>query len=292
MAKVAQVYPSEQLTTDEFKENLKYSSGSIEYVVTDASAEHEAIVAVRGAVGTTYKGMRLTSISVSERLDDTSWRIRVDYSKGSGSDGGEEEGDRPPSSSSFDFSTTTRTLKQSVRTLGRFATQEITARGGSAPSYGGLINVKNSGGKQEVEGVEVVSPQFEFSETHHFFPRELTTAYKKTLAGMVGCINSKAFRGYEAGEVLFMGVSGSREGEHRDDTWALSFKFAVKLTERNVVFHGTPVGDKPGWAYAWFTDFDAREMQSAGQRRRRKPAYLYIEQVYYADDFKKLGIGV
>lgn len=293
MAKVEQIYYSEQLTTDEYKVNNKYTSGDIEYIAYDCVDEDAAIKAVRSAIGQRYKDMRLTSISVSERLDEDTWRIRANYSANKSTDSIDGI-TRPDSTYSFDFSTATRNLKKSIRTLGSFSTEAVWKANNykNPPNYGGLINVKYSGGKHEVEGVDVVTPQFEFSEVHYFYKKEMTTKYRQTLAGLVGCINSKSFRGYEAGEVLFLGVSGSRDGEHKDDLWALTFKFAVKLNEPESSFYGTAVGKKPGWAYAWFTDYDVSEMQSAGRTRVQKPCHLYIEQVYYAENFKKLGIGV
>jgi len=61
-----------------------------------------------------------------------------------------------------------------------------------------------------VEGVEIVVPVYNFSETHYLPDGQVTQGYKLTLFGLTGKVNNGSFRGFAAGEVLFLGASGSK----------------------------------------------------------------------------------
>lgn len=280
MITVNQVYYSETLVTDELKKNQKYTSGDIEYIVRGADDEEAAIDAVRGAVAKKHLGMRLTSISVSERLDENSWRIRATYDATTGTSN-DDGTSRPDYTTEFDFSSTTRHITHSIKTVNSYSKTSQPAI-----DFGNAINVKKNGAVNEAEGIDIFSPQFQFSETHYFYNRELTTKYKKTLAQMAQKVNNDTFRGYDAGEVLFLGVSGSRAGQDQDDLWALTFKFIVSPNESGIEIGDIKDISKNGWDYAWQYDQDVADVTL-----KKEPEYAYVEQVYHYDDFKKLGIG-
>jgi hypothetical protein len=64
-----------------------------------------------------------------------------------------------------------------------------------------------------------------FSETVYFYPWFLTTNYIAFLSRAYGCMNNSPFRGFEPGEVRFLGASGSyRQGDKQAE---LTFKLAV-----------------------------------------------------------------
>lgn len=275
---VNQTYYSETLHTDELKKNQKYVSGDIEYVVSGAENEEAAIDATRNAVAKRHLGMRLTSIAVSERLDDTTWRIRCCYDANTGTSNIDGV-TRPDYTTQFDFSNTTRHIKYSKQTVSSYA----LIPGQTAPNFKGAINYSNG----EIQGLDILSPQMEFSETHYFYDNELTTKYKKTLAALMNKVNNDTFRGYEAGEVLFLGVSGSQAGNDKDDLWALTFRFAISPNEADFAAGDIHNISKKGWDYAWQYTVDKADNNAL----RKQTEYAYVERVYDYDDFKKLGIG-
>ena len=96
----------------------------------------------------------------------------------------------------------------------------------TAPDFGGAIGVDNDG---NVNGVDITMPVMHFSETHFFKASCVTTTFKKRLAGLTGTINKSAFRGFQAGEVLFLGAAGTRRGTDSEDEWEITYRFAVSL---------------------------------------------------------------
>ena len=66
---------------------------------------------------------------------------------------------------------------------------------------------------ENVEGVDIAIPVYNFSETHYKSAASVSTSYRLALFRVTGTVNSSSFRGFAAGEVLFLGASGSRRGE-------------------------------------------------------------------------------
>jgi hypothetical protein len=138
-----------------------------------------------------------------------------------------------------------------------------------------------------VEGVDITVPVYHFSETHYFDDAVVTGAYKATLFLLTGTVNNAGFKGFSAGEVLFLGASGSKRGK---EPWEVSFKFAASP---NVT--GLSVGDitgiaKKGWEYLWVRYNDQED--TVAKVLVKRPVAAYVEQVYGYGNFAGLGIGV
>lgn len=289
--KVEQIYYSEQLSTNELHAHQKYTSGEIEYIIKGAEDEDKAIIAARAHTANKYKGMHLVSISISERLYDDSWRVRCSYDA-SVATASIDGVSLPDSSVNFDFSSTTVNIKRSIKTVASYP----RVIGAATDNHYGAINVVDNGEQgKTADGVDILRPQLEFSETHYFFNASLTTKYKRILADTIGTVNNAAFRGYNAGEVLFLGVSGSRAGKAKDDLWTLDFKFAVSLNESNINISGIEGVSKKGWEYAWLYSRARVHAQEGAATNDgalyHRPESAYIEQVYPYADFGQLGIG-
>ena len=139
-----------------------------------------------------------------------------------------------------------------------------------------------------VEGVDITVPVFQFSETHYFTNDEVTPAYKGTLFSLTGKVNAGAFKGFQAGEVLFLGASGARRGTDPDDDWEITFRFAASPNAS-----GISVGDisgisKRGWEYLWVRYADQEDTGSHAIVKR--PVAAYVERVYDEGSFAGLGI--
>jgi len=68
-----------------------------------------------------------------------------------------------------------------------------------------VVNGEGTG----VEGVDITIPVYNFSETHYLPTLIVTPQYKADLFRLTGRTNQAPFRGFQPGEVLFLGASGS-----------------------------------------------------------------------------------
>jgi hypothetical protein len=152
--------------------------------------------------------------------------------------------------------------------------------GETAPDFKGAIGVTTD----SVEGTDITIPVFNFAETHYVPTAAVTDGYKLALFNLTGKVNSAAFRGFQPGEVLFLGASGSKRGK---DDWEITFRFAASLNVAGLGV-GDIVGiDKKGWEYLWVRYADAEDENVLV----KQPIAAYVEQVYQEADFSGLGIG-
>ena len=154
----------------------------------------------------------------------------------------------------------------------------------------GAIGV-NAGG--EKEGVDVKRPAFSWQQTQAFSLDMVNTSFKKMLANYTACINSRPFRGFAAGEVLFDGVSdGSLITDYDKETnapyqyYKLTFSFAAMPNLFNQRVGGSPTFIKYGWDYQWVLWEKITDNGSVVQR----PRNVYVEQVYPDVDLNDLGL--
>jgi hypothetical protein len=206
-------------------------------------------------------------------LGDNAWQVTINYEK----TGAEPDSSDPMKRArSFDTTGGTQHLTQ-AHAESRF--------GNSAPDQKKAIGVDSNG----VNGVDVVVPQLQWQESYDVPNAYVTATYVRGLAGVTGTTNSAAFRGFEAGEVLFVGCSGSQEWDDQKGKgpWSLSFRF---VASKNVT--GETVGDitgvsKKGHEYLWVRYEDAVDSNVL----LKKPKAVYVNKVYKDSDFSLLGIG-
>jgi len=167
-------------------------------------------------------------------------------------------------------------------------TQHIThslatvARHGRAPDCQGAIGVSQTA----VEGVDIVVPVFNFSETHHL--AHISWSYRRRIAELTGTVNDAPFRGFDRGEVLFLGASGSRRDSYTDTPWQVAFRFAAQQNRGGISVGGIGPIDKRGWEYMWIR-YEAADDEVEAARIKR-PAGVYVERVYEEASFSDLRI--
>lgn len=238
------------------------------YVIgtSDEIAARDALLAGSPAV---YQGLVRKSATLS-RQTETSWEGTVTYGRLSQKETGQ---------STFRFETggaTTR-VYQSKATVGSYAPP-----GKSAPNFQGAVNVQD----RRVEGVDIIIPEYTFSETHYRAADAITQAYKITLANLTGKVNNAPFRGFNAGEVLFTGASGSmRSGED----WEITYNFKASPNLSNLTIGDITGIDKRGWEYLWVLYTEVED--GASKTIIKRPRAVYVERVYDEADFSLLGIG-
>ena len=106
----------------------------------------------------------------------------------------------------------------------------------------------------------------------------VSTSYKKTLAALTGTVNKSSFRGFSAGEVLFLGASGTKRSRKATAPWEITFRFAVSPNKAGF-----------SWDYLWVRYAD--KVAEGGRNVVKKPVAAYVEQVYLEGDFGNLGLG-
>lgn len=265
MATVAELFDDRREVVDE--------SMSVPYIVTNAADES----AVRTACDDTgnipelrtslNRTLHLNTVEIESRVNLTTWRVVARYTVYS-----------PDSTYAFDTAGGTQHITQSIATRNTYGPKATTA-------FKGAIGFDG----QNVQGCDITVPVFQFGETHYFSASDITTAYKATLFDLTGKYNNASFKNFNAGEVLFLGASGSRMGDDSNDLWEIRFSFAASPNRQNFSVGDISSVDKLGWDYMWVQygeDEDAGTSQII-----KKPVAVYIEQVYYAGDFSLLDIG-
>ena len=251
----------------------------IPYLVFNADDESKALSAVR-ANHKAVSGRALESVETVERINDTTWKVKAVYEEDDDGEGGDDSGGDDEDTSVFAFDTGggTKHINQSLKTDGRYPN--------TAPDFAGAIEVDNEG---NVNGVDVTMPVLNFTETHTLNGSRVTTSYKKTLAALTGTVNKSGFRGFSAGEVLFLGASGTKKSKKTSAPWEITYRFAVSPNQAGLQVGDIKVTRKYGWDYLWVRYAD--KVAEGGKNVVKKPVGVYVEMVYPEGDFGNLGIG-
>lgn len=134
-----------------------------------------------------------------------------------------------------------------------------------------------------VAGVDVPSANVKESWTKNFKMGDLTTKWRRTVAGMIGTVNDAPFKGWEKGECLFINVSFSGVADSREII-QVTFDFAIKMNESNVTVAGANIGDVEGWQYCWSI------MKPTRPGYTPVAAGVYVSQVVNYSNLNKLGL--
>ena len=273
MAKVEEAYTEREEKIDAQGNVVEVE---IPYLVFNVSDESAALAAARTSAKT-VAGMALESIEVVERVNGTTWKVKAAYAPSSGGESGGGGEAEDPYSTSFDTGGGTMHLNQSYGT--------VTKAPNDAPDFGGAIGVDGDG---NVAGVDVTMPVFNFEETHTLSGTVVTDSWKKKVAALTGTVNSGSFRGFAAGEVLFLGASGSKRSKKASANWEITFRFAVSANRTRLRVGDINIDSKRGWDYLWVSYKTA--VAGNGKSLVKKPSAAYVEKVYPDGDFGTLGI--
>ena len=252
----------------------------IPYLVFEAADEDAALAAARTkAASRTVSGMVLDELEVTERVNKDTWKVKAIYKDEDSEDTDDPDEDEETTSFAFDTGGGTMHRNQSLKTVSKVPND--------APDFNGAIEVDNEG---NVNGVDVTMPVLNFTETHTMNGSRVTTSYKKTVAALTGTVNSSGFRGFSAGEVLFLGASGTKRSKKPNAPWEITFRFAVSPNQSSLQVGKLKVSNKKGWDYLW-----VRYADKVAENRKnviKEPVAAYVEQVYPTGDFGNLGLGM
>jgi hypothetical protein len=227
--------------------------------------------------------VRLMAESYSvDYLGDDAWHVEIQYAK----EGADDDQPNPlRRSRSFDTSGGTEHKTQAY-SVGQGTTLDFEYRYPStATNMSGAIGVDDNG----VQGVDVVVPALTWTETYDVPSTYVTSNYIRGVAGLTGTVNNAAFRGFEAGEVLFLGASGSQEWDQEkgNGPWSLSFKFSAQQNRTGITIGSIGGIQKKGWHYLWVR----YEPSVSGSSLLQQPKAVYVSKVYQDGNFSGLGIG-
>ncbi len=252
----------------------------IPYLVFEAADEDAALAAARTkAASRTVSGMVLDEVEVTERVNKDTWKVKAIYKDEDSDDPDDPEEDEETTSFAFDTGGGTMHRNQSIKTVSKVPND--------APDFNGAIEVDNEG---NVNGVDVTMPVLNFTETHTMNGSRVSTSYKKSVAALTGTVNSSSFRGFSAGEVLFLGASGTKRSKKPNAPWEITFRFAVSPNQSSLQVGKLKISNKKGWDYLW-----VRYADKVAENKKnviKEPVAAYVEQVYPTGDFGNLGLGM
>lgn len=236
---IKQLAPATNLETDETQQRAM--SCEIQYrAISDKGADESAVVeACRqdNKVPRKYLGMTLQKLTVVERINDRNWKVNAEYKYTGGASVSSDNDDEREEKVSIEFgvSTATRTVS-----LGRIESY------GDIPTYGGLIDVQESGdGTMEPRGISVYIPTGTMTITHYFKRSQWTTRLRNKIAYRRCRYNSDTFRGFAHGELLFVGETVNYSDN--DPYVEVQFKFLISENSDDIEVGNFKGISKRGW---------------------------------------------
>jgi hypothetical protein len=242
---------------------------------------------------------RLQAESYSlEYLGGDAWHVTVDYVKQGGADD-DNQANPLRRSRSFDTGGGMQHITQGLP-VGSGGTLIYERRyPDTAPDQSGAIGVDGN----SVQGVDVVVPALQWTETYDVPSVYVNTAYIKSLAKITGSVNAEPFRGFPAAEVLFVGASGAQDWDEQkgDGPWTLSFKFAQSPNAGPNTGGQNPADTLPALTIGSITGIEKKGHEYLWVRYEdsvsdnaliKSPRAVYVNAVYRRESFSGLGIGV
>lgn len=254
------------------------TSREASYLVLGAESKSAAFAAVLDEAPLEEDGLIRRSVRFENFTGDGAMELTVVYEEPDETDGGTISRDEESEPElSFDCSSGTKHIVRSLNQKKLYP----------SPDPGGMIGWNGkTGSDADFAGVDVGTATMRETYTKQMRSADLTTAYKRTIANLTNTVNSTSFKGWEAGEVLFLGASFS--GGLAEEFITVTFNFAIQQNERNVeVSDGLHV-NKRGWEYIWTITKTVSEGENKAPRV--KIINAIVDQVYRYEDFGKLKL--
>lgn len=222
----------------------------------------------------TYRGLIPDWLaSRVEPLVSGVWRVSVPYKA--------LESQEPPETNdnvfSFEIAGSTQKITQSLETVNRYARPTKTA-----PNFRGAIGVT----KDSVEGTDIFIPSYTWNETVYQPWNVVNETYRKMVFSICGTTNNAGFRGFEAGEVLFLGASGTIRQSEVD--WEVNYRFVASPNITGLTIGDIEGIEKKGHEYLWVR-FEDEEDDDA-KTLVKVPSSVHIERVYEPGNYSDLQI--
>lgn len=266
----------------------------VSYFIFDAGTLQEAMSALFAATPASFDvygdvSLVLPKAGISvERAENDLWNGVVNYAiqaappisppEGAPEYGGDANGG-------------THRVLRGIATVNRYPNAVSQPALVEAPDQHGFIGVTKDG----IEGVDLIIPGFNWTETHYLSKAVATWTYLRTVSEMRGTVNSAPFRGFAAGEVLLADFSWAIRGS---GDVQVSFAFVRIPNKANFAIDTITGIDKNGHEYLWtFWQDKVETGMVQGEPNPvevgvvREPRGVYVEKVYELADFSLLSIG-
>lgn len=227
----------------------------------------------------TYADMPRQSVKV-EPLGGQLWDIVAVYEPNSVSN---QQAPVPPpvvGDSSFSFDTTggTQHITQARALVQAYPHPDI----GVVSDWKNAIGVTSDG----VNGIDIVVPALAYKETHQIANATVVGGLVGAIHNLTGKTNNATFKGFAAGELLFLGAQGERRSS--EDFWTITFMFQGS---RNATLE--PIGEiedveKKGHQYVDVQYEDAED--ETASMLVKEPIAVRVYKIYEEGDFSALGI--
>lgn len=276
-----------------FKASGKGASASETYVVLGTSNEMEAVgVATSTASPVVTFGYQdsvvvlVRSSATAKPTSYSTWEVDVEWSEESSEKSKQRpEGQPLENMVKWSFDTTGQTQRITV------AKKEV-ARGQRSSSYPapemyGAIGWDG----QQLQGVDVVIPSLKITATVPYKPSEVTKEWIANLARATGKTNKKKWQGFDIGELLYIGSTGTKEvplalGIAQQKPFDVVHSFEASENQKPYTVGPITIEEgKKGWEYAWLR---FEQVDDANTIVFPKPVHAYIDQMYDEFDFKDL----
>ena len=247
----------------------------VPYIVFEAADEEEALSAVHENAPSEWSGVPLEAIEIESRENATTYKVSAIYKRKAASTSTASDDDEGDATVSFDCGGGVKHLTHSL-------SQELvfgTKKAGGAIGWNG-----KSGSEMEIAGVDIPTAQLRETYTKVMRLSKITTSFKRTVASLVGKVNSGSFKGWNAGEVLFLGMSYSSPAR-KSTKVTVTFNFAIQLNESDAKVCGKSISKK-GFEYVWALSKTSAE---DGIPKAEVEA-IYVDQVCETASFSVLGL--
>lgn len=282
--------------SETWNSDCEVTSAEIKYLVIDPTSKKDAMQAcfddAPGHIDSSddssleKSGVRFDSIS-----GDGCYEISVLYEEESASGDYSYRGARDTdyiSSCNFDCGGGTRHITHSE--------EQETIDGDIDP--GGVIGWNGKyGSESQIAGVDIPAAQMRESYTRILPASKLTIAFKRKVAGMVGKVNSTVFKGWEAGEVMFLGCTYNIEfkknkkerSDDKTDLVSVTYNFAIHANEDSFTLnYKTYTRKKKGFEYVWAI---SETVVNENNPPSLEVKGIFIDKICEEADFNELGLG-
>ena len=283
---VKQAWTGVDLSLEQGSGSNSNSTATVTYIVEGTEDDITACTSAYEFAPDEFSEIPKKSASVAERLTENAWKIEVNYGSESKSSSGDSGSEDDEATMNFDCSAGTKHMTQAIEQTCVYAGSGESKDSSDAASAVPIGWNGKDGSESEAAGVDVSIGELRETYTKTMSKSKVTgTSWKRKVAELVGKVNSGSFKGWNAGEVMFLGCSYSAPSKGSKKV-SVSFHFAIRLNESKATVAGQNIGSKKGFEYLWaLTDDEVRDGE-----RKRKVRKIYKAVVCETDGFGGLGI--
>lgn len=276
------------LRQDDGAETWKVGSGGaitsattaeINYLVLNPTAKADAIAEIVSSAPSSFGNLPLAEVRFGGYTKGGDIEATAVYA--SSSTDGDDGYDETTPTMSFDCGGGTKHVTHCIS-----QTIAYPPSGGKNP--GNMVGWNGNGGDAcQIDGVDIPTAQLRETYTRVMNRSALTNSYKRTVAALVGKVNADSFKGWSAGEVMFLGMSYSAPTKGKEKV-VVTYNFSIQPNETNVTVAGHEIGNVAGYDYVW--TIAKTDVNSSTNAPEAKVEGVYVAQVCERASFGGLGL--